>query len=232
LKLGILGDIHSNHQALEVVLKSAAEQRVDELLLTGDIIGYYFWPKEVLDLLSSWKFISVRGNHEDFLEKARNNPAFLSQIDKRYGCGLRIALNTLSKSQIEWLISLPHPCEISIDKLHILLCHGSPWNINQYIYPDLEDDVLSKLTMMDYNCIILGHTHYPMVIKNKSSAIINPGSVGQPRNREPGAHWAMIDSKTLEINMFHEKYDVDKVIDQARIRHPDLPYLSDVLVRV
>ncbi len=232
LKLGILSDIHGNYFALEAVLNSARKHNVDMILIAGDFIGYYFWPKEVFNLLSSWKVTAVRGNHEELLEKAHDNPVFLNQINKIYGCGLRIALNTLSKSQIEWLISLPHPCEIIIDKLRILLCHGSPWNINQYVYPDLEDIVLSKLSMMDYNCIILGHTHYPMIIRHNASVIVNPGSVGQPRNREPGAHWAMIDSETLEINMFQEQYDIDKVIDQAMKREPELPYLSEVLVRV
>lgn len=232
MKLGLIGDIHGNNLALEAVLDSAEKQDVELLLITGDIVGYYFWPKEVMTLLSSWDTIAVRGNHEEMLDKTRKNSSIMNIIEHKYGCGLRITLNTLPVEQLDWLTTLPHPREIYIDGSRILLCHGSPWDLNQYIYPDCENDTIKRFLGMNFDWIVFGHTHYPMILNYGTTIIINPGSVGQPRNREPGAHWAIIDTTSQQIQKFIEAYDVDKVVEQARIREPNLPYLGDVLVRI
>ena len=231
MKLGLLSDIHGNYLALEAVLNSAEEKGVDVLLLAGDLIGYYFWPKEIMGLLSSWDTIAVRGNHEEMLNKAFENPLMLTEIEREYGCGLRVALNSLTAKQLDWLTSLPHPREMAIDGQKILLCHGSPWSLDDYIYPDLKTTTKDRFLEMDFDWIILGHTHYPMMVECGKTKVVNPGSVGQPRNREPGAHWATLDTKSLQFKKYIEEYDIDLVAEQTRAREPDIPYLREVLVR-
>ena len=231
MKLALLGDIHGNHLALAAVLAAAQRNNVDKLLITGDIVGYYFWPGEVIELLATWEKVVVRGNHEEMLAVARENSDYLIQMDRKYGTGLRVALDTLSNEQLDWLVQLPHPRKLSIDGCSILLCHGSPWDLDQYIYPNAEEALLEKCSAEGHDWVVLGHTHYPMQHLRDNTTIVNPGSVGQPRNRKPGAHWALLDTETQIVTFRVESYDAGPVIEVARNRQPDLPYLAKVFTR-
>lgn len=231
MKIALLGDIHGNHLALQAVLDAAASSGAENLLITGDLVGYYFAPLKVLELLKSWNSHVVRGNHEDMLSIARYDPKFLSQVDARYGTGLRTAIEQLSEQPMKELCSLPHPLEIVIDGCRILLCHGSPWDIDQYVYPDAQPDMMERCAIQDLDLIVLGHTHYPMQQKIGKTLVVNPGSVGQPRNRQPGAHWAIFDTSNGEVTLNCEEYDYNPLIEEARIRHPEMPYLANVLER-
>ena len=100
MKIALIGDIHANETALRSVLKAASAANVDRLLVTGDLVGYYFAPLQVLELLSEWDRDVVRGNHEDMLNTARSDAGFLAQVDARYGTGLRFAIEQLSGNQL------------------------------------------------------------------------------------------------------------------------------------
>lgn len=231
MKIGLLGDIHANSAALAAVLVSAKARGVSKLLVTGDVVGYYFSPQEVLDMLREWDFYIVRGNHEDMLGLAKTSADYLMEIDRRYGSGLRFALEVLDQSDLDWLSSLPHPLAIEIEGCKILLCHGAYWDFDFYVYPDAHFELLERCAVPDYDLVVQGHTHYPMQFRFGETQLVNPGSVGQPRNRHPGAHWAVFDTDTHDVELLCEDYDASNLIHDLRIRHPELPYLSEVLTR-
>jgi putative phosphoesterase len=231
VKLALLGDIHGNHLALEAVLAAARKQGAERALITGDIVGYYFWPRKVLELLAPWDAFIVRGNHEDMLHAAQSDPAILAGIDSLYGTGLRCAIEQLGPQQLDQLYALPHPLELAIDGCRILLCHGAPWDIDQYVYPDANPDLLKRCAIPEFDLVVLGHTHYPLHDEIGSTLVINPGSVGQPRNRRPGAHWTLFDTRSREVTPYCEAYDASFVIAESRRRHPEIPYLATVLER-
>ena len=231
MKLALMGDIHGNIQALRAVLDAATRENIEKLLITGDLIGYYFSPVEVVELLDEWDVEIVRGNHEEMLKTARKDPNYLLSVDARYGTGLRIAFEQLSPEQIDRLCELKHPLDLLFEGNKILLCHGSPWDLDQYIYPNAENALIIKCAISDYDLIVMGHTHYPMQLMIGSTCLVNPGSVGQPRNREPGAHWAIFDTETRSIEFRSESYDMTALIGECKVRHPNLPYLANVLER-
>jgi putative phosphoesterase len=231
MKVGILGDIHGNHLALDAALKAARKQGVEKLLLTGDLIGYYFAPAEVMKSLAEWECFTVRGNHEDMLTRVQSDPGYLAVVESRYGSGLRVAMEKLHDFQIATLCSLPHPLNLNFGGCSILLCHGAPWDVDQYIYPDAEEGLIERCLRTEYDLIVVGHTHYPMDRSFGTTRLMNPGSVGQPRNRQPGAHWAAFDTETHELEFFREDYDPTKLVQECRERHPEIPYLADVLTR-
>jgi len=231
VKLALLGDIHGNHLALKAVLDAASSIGVEQLLITGDLVGYYYAPLKVLELLQPWKKYIVRGNHEDMLDRARTDLAFLSQVDLRYGTGIRLAIEQLDVQQLDELCSLPHPLELEVDKYKILLCHGTPWDIDQYVYPDAKPDVLELCAKQDFDLVVMGHTHYPMEHIVGRTSVINPGSVGQPRNRKSGAHWALFDTEGGSLEFRQEQYDTSELILECQQRNPNLPYLSEVHTR-
>jgi putative phosphoesterase len=231
MKVALLGDVHGNHLALAAVLEAARRAGVEKLLVTGDLVGYYFWPREVLELLDGWDMAIVRGNHEDMLAQVRRDPQALAEIERKYGTGLRTALQQLSVAQLDWLQSLPHPRSLDVDGHRILLCHGAPWDVDHYVYPDASDADFERCAQQDHDFVVLGHTHYPLERVVGRTRVVNPGSVGQPRNREPGAHWALLDTGTASIEPRREDYDVAWVMQRARELQPQLPYLSKVLAR-
>lgn len=231
MKVALLADIHGNAQALEVVLNQATSLGVKVLLVAGDLVGYYFEPGKVFKLLDPWEKYVVRGNHEEMLSAARLDKRFLEGVDARYGSGIRIALEQLSSEQIDKLCNLPHPLGVHLDDCSILLCHGSPWDSNFYVYPNTAPDLLGRCFKEGFDVTVLGHTHYPMMYQIGKSLLVNPGSVGQPRNRQPGAHWAIFDTVTRHIEFKRENYDYVAASAEARLLHPNLPYLAEVLVR-
>ena len=153
MKIGLIGDIHGNQYAMDAVLGAAKNLGVEKLLITGDVVGYYFSPKRVLEQLSNWNYSMVRGNHEDMLKIARSSSQFLADVGRKYGPGLQMAIETLAEDQLDMLCNLPHPLEISVDARQILLCHGSPLSIDSYIYPDAEEELFKKNSV---NSIDLG----------------------------------------------------------------------------
>lgn len=231
MKIALLGDIHGNHLALRAVLTAAARRGVECLLITGDLIGYYFWPKEVLELLAPWNLHVVRGNHEEMISTVRSDPGALQGIELKYGNGLRVALESLSPKQLKWLENLPHPLRLELDGCEILLCHGAPWDLNCYGYPDADAAFFEKCAAHGDDFVVLGHTHYAFHRRCGKTVVVNPGSVGQPRDRKQGAHWSILDTSSREVTLLTENYDMAEVVKYARTFQPAVPYLADVLCR-
>jgi putative phosphoesterase len=231
MKLALIGDIHGNERALQAVLEAASAANVDRLLVTGDLVGYYFAPLQVLDLLSKWKCDVVCGNHERMLAAARSNPAYLAKVDARYGSGVRVALDQLHSKQLDDLCTLTHPVKLTVDGSQILLCHGAPWDLDQYVYPDADPYMFARSASQNCDLVVMGHTHYPILKQIGNTIVVNPGSVGQPRDLKPGACWALFDTENHKIELRRECYDSSGLVRECKLRHPELPYLADVLER-
>jgi len=233
MKVAVVSDIHANVSAFEAVLKAARAKTVDALMIAGDLVGYYFEPKAVLQLIQSFEkpVYLVRGNHEEMLLKAKLSGDQLEEITSKYGPGLKCALDQLTNSEIQWLANLPHPLEINDFDCSILLCHGSPLSVDQYVYPDGAIENLLSSLQEPPDVLIMGHTHYPFVRNVDGCLVINPGSVGQPRNRVPGAHWALLDTQTMKVALFVEPYDNSDLLLHCVNVAPRHPYLREVLMR-
>ena len=232
MKLGLLSDIHANAHALEAVLKSAREKNVEKLLCCGDYIGYYYEPDRCIALLDDWDWDGVSGNHEamlyDWLNGKNNN-----EIKAKYGSGISIAAKKLTQEAASGLCRMPKKSWLEIDDYKVLLCHGSPWDRDKYIYPDANQKIVNKLFEYDpdFDVLVYGHTHYPVIWEQENKNIINPGSVGQPRDRTPGASWALWDTITNDVDFYREKYDTIPIIEMCKRYDPEMKYIVNVLVR-
>lgn len=232
MRIAVLGDIHANHFALRAVLDAARREGVDHLAVNGDLVGYYYWPAEVLELLKQWPRWTIAGNHERLLARARRDPQVLAQVTAKYGSGHAVALEALTAAQLDALESLPQAVQVEVEGRRILMAHGTPWDADEYLYPDAATARWLPFADCDADVVMIGHTHYRLVRQIGSTLIINPGSVGQPRDRIPGAPWVLFDTATLVATPFNEPYDASHVGAQARLRDPALPYLHEVLCRV
>lgn len=235
MRVAVLGDLHGNAAALEAVLAAARAKSVERLLITGDFIGYYYWPREVLEMLSEWQTDAVRGNHEDMLCQIRQDGARLFALSRKYGSGLAVALETLTESQQSYLCGLPEQRCVDLQGRRILLAHGSPGSTDLYVYPDASSNVLGIIASSGRQAgatlVCLGHTHYRMIKRMEEVLILNPGSVGQPRDGHLGACWALLDTTSMDIELRVEAYNVDGVAKFAKLKDPELPYLHSILYR-
>lgn len=231
MKIGLLADVHGNAQALDAVLRAARETGVSYLCLAGDVVGYYYEPARCLDLLAGWPCDAVRGNHEDLLFASVSDPGVASDVHGRYGSGLAVAHDTLSPDQMSRLGAWPRTRALTFDALRVLLCHGAPWDTDVYLYPDAPAEDFERCAGSGADLVILGHTHYAHDRTVGVTRIVNPGSVGQPRDRRLGAAWMVLDSETGACEWRREAYDVAPVLARARELDPHLPYLCEVLTR-
>jgi len=231
MKLALLGDVHGNSSALEAMLLSAKRKNVEKLLITGDLVGYYFDPATVMNLLSGWEYFLVKGNHEEMLSRAMQEPDYILEVENKYGPGLRDAIQQLNSMQLEYLTTLPHPLHIEFDRIKITLCHGSSMDFDKYIYPDADNKVYIENNLTESDLVVFGHTHYTVRRIVGNTEYINPGSVGQPRDSNPGAQWALYDTDLRSVEFYCERYDMSELVNRCKHRVPELPYLWQVLMR-
>jgi predicted phosphodiesterase len=196
------------------------------LIVAGDTVGYYYGIKAVLKMLMDFKVFFTKGNHELMLEQLRQNPKIEREIKSRYGSSLQRALDSLSKNEIDLLLNVEHPKSMVIENLNILISHGSPWNINQYLYPDSAQSIWDNFLHYKEDIFIVGHTHYQHVKKVGDKIIINPGSVGQNRHNFGLAAWAVFETDSLSVNCYSTHYSTEKLISECEIIDPDITMLT------
>ena len=198
VKFAVISDIHANLPALDAVLEALPE--VDLILCCGDTVGYYPYVNEVCDRLQEKNVIAIRGNHDAYaLGFLQPDPAKQSMY---YSDWTR---SQLSERSLQWLHSLPVEKRIEIDQRVFLLRHASPWDEVTYVYKD--SPALSKIHLQENEVLILGHTHHPMLVRAGAGVVLNPGSVGQPRDWNPAPSFALIDTKSGLME--HRRVDYD-----------------------
>lgn len=231
MKIGVISDIHGNHDALVEVLKIARQEGVNHLLVLGDLVGYYYHPDKILNALSEWSFDMIKGNHEYILEGLIADPHLGASIRKRYGSGHKEAINKLSLQQLAFLKDLPESKSVKYDGISFLMSHGSPWSNDYYIYPDCDWATVNKCDSIKHDFVLIGHSHYAFAFKNENSILINPGSVGQSRQIGGKASWCIINTENRCFQMFSTDYNVQNLLAEIREKDEDISYLKSVLMR-
>ena len=215
----VIADIHGNLDALDKVLDVAGE--VDKVLCIGDIVGYGAQPNESVDRVKDLKAVTVMGNHDLV--------AITNKVDgfNRYAVeAIHWTFNQLSISSKTYLANLPARMELNIEGHNIYLVHGSPDKpLTEYVYPPTASDtrIHHFLDLTQADILILGHTHIPFGLNIGERLIFNPGSVGQPRDNDPRASYAILEIVGDKVNVIISRVSYD--IEQAatRIKEAKLP---------
>jgi len=232
MKIAVLSDIHGNYIALKTVLEAAKSQKVDHLFLLGDQIGYFFRAIQVFELIKDWSFDMISGNHERlFLEYLNASDERKKAINMKYGSCFSYYEKQFPQELINEIIGLPEQKTVTKDSLSFLLCHGSPNNKDQYIYPDASLKVLNAIDIEKTDFILNGHTHYPMIFKGKNSLFINVGSVGQSRTVGGIANWGIINTENSVYVPQNTPYDISEAEKELNLFKEDKEYLFKILKR-
>lgn len=231
MKVAILSDIHANIFALDAVLADCKDEEVGHFIVAGDLVGYYYWPKLVVQrLMQDTRVTCIRGNHEDILAETLASACAADCYRQKYGSGYDVCLDSLSDEELRWLLSLPSKAELAIDGVHFSVHHGSPSSTDEYIYPDANSDILARCHD-SCHYTVLGHTHYPFMHASNSSILVNPGSVGQPRDCGGQASYVVINLANRSLRFKRIPYDIGPVIAAAKARDPALEYLQKIMTR-
>ncbi len=188
---------------------------VDQYLCIGDLVGYGANPDEVIQLIRQLQTLAVRGNHDE---------AVLT--------GMAEGFNPIAANAVEWtgknikaeslafLDRLPLQFNIELDEVRTHMVHGSPKEpLEEYVFPDeAKEHLQSFLTLTKSDLLLLGHTHIPMNIPVGSGRVVNPGSVGQPRDGDPRASFAILEvqGRMVECSILRIEYDIGKAAEKIR----------------
>ncbi|WP_440772402.1 metallophosphoesterase family protein [Natronorubrum sp. DTA28] len=211
MKVGLISDVHGNRVALEAVLDDMPP--VDEVLCAGDVVGYNPWPAACVDVLRERSVPTVMGNHDAAV--VGDAPFRFNEMAR---AGVKHASEQLSEGQLAWLESLPDE-RLACDG-RVKLVHGHPDDpdrYTRYTYPR----EFSPGLLDEEDVLVLGHTHVQGVEQFAEGIVINPGSVGQPRDGDPRAAYAVVDLDALTAETHRVEYDIDAV--QEAVRETDLP---------
>jgi diadenosine tetraphosphatase ApaH/serine/threonine PP2A family protein phosphatase len=231
----ILSDIHSNREALSAVLAFVRRKRWDRAIVLGDVVGYGANPNEAVDMVRALRpLVAIRGNHDKVCSGIEDGEMF-NRV------ALQAALWTrerLTPRNLRWLRSLPEG-PVVVDGA-FAVAHGTPIDEDAYIFGEIE--ALNVFRQTAFPLCFFGHSHFPVVFGLSPDAIqtvlttspafrfrlepgvrylVNPGSIGQPRDGNPLASFAMFDSARRTVSVYRVPYPLGRA--QRKILDAGLP---------
>lgn len=227
MRVGIFSDIHGNIGAFDRVWKALLNESCDMYFCVGDLCGYYYAQNEVIEAVQHIDgLVCVLGNHDQLFLECLEDGKKLKEYSSKYGGSLSFLKDTITPGHLEYLRGLPLFYENK--ELGLAMYHGSPWNaLNEYIYPT---DPADRFKGLDHKYVLLGHTHHPMHKRIGNVQIINPGSVGQPRDHSQAA-FAVLDLDKDAVSFKRVSYDIGLLVEDLKRRDEKNVYLFDVLKR-
>ncbi|MDD8031236.1 MAG: metallophosphoesterase family protein [Acidobacteriota bacterium] len=220
MRLAIFSDIHGNLEALQAVLEDIGKRRVDLVFCGGDLVGYGPFPNEVIELLRRRHVPVIMGNYDQGIGQDADDCgcAYRDQVSKALGQrSIAWTRERVSADNKAYLRNLPAKISLIIKGKKILMVHGSPRRLNEYLFEDRPVSSVAKLFRAEEaDVIICGHTHLPyikeMIVDEGWETVmgadgrpstrrspggyyilINSGSVGKPKDGDPRAGYALID---------------------------------------
>lgn len=244
MTIAVFSDIHANLLALEAVLEDLDRRRPDMVFCLGDLVGYAPWPNEVADAVRSRGIPTIAGNYDEGvgLHSDDCGCAYRTDEDKRLGAESVAFTNEAVTDEVRaYLRNLPRHLRIAFEAprqpdaplLRVLMVHGSPRRINEYLFEDRPDkSILCMMEAAEAEVMLFGHTHKPY---HKTLAYhtdgftrirhaVNVGSVGKPKDGDPRACYALIeigaDAVDLNVEFVRVPFDVDRAaaaIEESRL---------------
>lgn len=235
MKIALFSDIHANLPALEAVFADMETQQPDAVYCLGDLVGYNTWPNEVINEIRRRGIPTIAGNYDFGVGRSSDDCgcAYKTEEDKAMGA-VSIALSNqlVGGNEREYLRTLPAHIrleyQLNNDHLNMLLAHGSPRKINEYLFEDREEKSMMRI-MEDAHADILcvGHTHKPYhrvfaYDKDGQTAYrhaINLGSVGKPKDGDPRACYILLhidenssiyNKDSIKSEFIRVDYDIEK----------------------
>lgn len=206
MKIAIISDIHANLYALDSVLEDIKEKGIAKIYCLGDLVGYHTKPNEVLDQIRFHNIPCILGNHDEKILIWDEKKTKAEEVEEKDFVTFW-TYEQIDPENLEFLRQLPKTMTVEIFGKSILLAHGSPSHISEYIRK--EDTTRQEeiaIALKEENGLIFGHTHdcYRKIVKDK--VFINAGSVGRMKDGDNRACYTMI-SEDFTVEFVRVPYD-------------------------
>lgn len=223
MRILLLADIHANWPALQAI-----SEPFDQCLVLGDLVDYGLEPGPCLEWVRQRASHAIRGNHDHGVAQqvkvnGRTGFKYLTAVTRP------ITQERVTAGDRRYLGSLPVTRRVTLDNTRFLMVHATPRDpLDEYALADA-DFWARRLADVDANVICVGHTHHPYVLEVGDKLVINPGSVGQPRDGDPRCSYAVIDNHRVELKRLeYPVEDTVKSVLESNLPEPAKALLADV----
>jgi len=227
MRIAIFSDIHGNRPALDAVLTDIGRQRFDAVYCLGDLVGYAPFPNEVTERIRREGFPTVMGNYDDGVgfDREECGCAYREPEDERRGDKSLVWTRAhVTAENKAFLRALRSQIRFEAEGKRVLLVHGSPRKMNEYLFEDRATSSFQRLAAaFDADRIVSVHTHHPYTQLVHNVLFLNVGSLGKPNDGDCRACYAILEPAAAEpVHFFRVEYDIQTVTDA--IRHSELPH--------
>lgn len=234
MKIALFSDIHANLPALEAFFADVEIRKPDATYCLGDLVGYNIWPNEVINEIRKRSIPTIAGNYDFGIGRGSDDCGCAYKTDDEKANGnvsICYTNEIIGAEERQYLRTLPAHIRVEFrlndDKLNLLLVHGSPRKINEYLFEDRDEKSLLRIMRdADADIMCFGHTHKPYhrVVEDTSGEVakfrhaINIGSVGKPKDNDIRGcyvlltideHSSVLDKNTISVEFVRFDYDVE-----------------------
>lgn len=213
----IFGDIHANLPALEAVFADMDKRQLTHLYCLGDLVGYGTFPNEVINAIWERRIPTLMGNYDQGVGQDSDDCGCAYKTPEAKALGERSIAWSNTHTTVEnkvYLRQLVESIPLQLGDLKVLLVHGSPRRVNEYLYVDRPEASLERLLdFAEADVLVCGHTHLPYHrVLGSGRHVINAGSVGKPKDNDPRACYVVLsaEGKELTVEFIRVPYDVEK----------------------
>ena len=232
MRLAVFSDIHGNLPALEAVLADIRGQQFDAVYCLGDLVGYGPFPNEVTERVRLEQIPTIMGNYDDGVGFERDDCgcAYREADEKRRGeQSLAWTKAHVTADHKAFLRTLAHELRFEADGRRVLLVHGSPRKLNEYLFEDRPLSSFQRLAASsNAEIIVFGHTHKPYTKLVDDVLFVNVGSVGKPKDGDWRACYAILDAQKPGAAFVRVEYDLARVTNEIRASALPPEFASDL----
>ena len=235
MKIALFSDIHANLPALEAFFASIDQRKPDAIYCLGDLVGYNIWPNEVIKEIRRRGIPTIAGNYDHGVGRSSDDCGCAYKTDEEKANGvvsITFTNQVVKDEERAYLRTLPSHMRVEFqlnqDKLNLLLVHGSPRRVNEYLFEDREEKSLLRVMQdADADIMCFGHTHKPYhrILPSLPDTpphyrhAINIGSVGKPKDGDPRGCYVLLqindqssitDKGSIRVDFIRFEYDVEK----------------------
>ena len=236
MKIALFSDIHANLPALEAFFKEVEKRQPDQIFCLGDLVGYNIWPNEVINEIRRRGIPTIAGNYDFGIGRATDDCGCAYKTDEEKANGavsISFTNQIVQLAERQYLRELPKHIRVELEMqegqpISLLLVHGSPRKINEYLFEDREDkSMLRMLEGAGADILCFGHTHKPYhrVLNSGKDAephfrhAINIGSVGKPKDGDPRGGYVLLElneysdlknKNSIRVEFVRFEYDIEK----------------------
>lgn len=235
MKIALFSDIHANLPALEAFFEDVEKRKPEAIYCLGDLVGYNIWPNEVINEIRKRGIPTIAGNYDEGIGLMSDECgcAYKTESEKDMGkISISFTNSLIKPDERKYLRTLPAHIKVTFqlnnDKLNLLLVHGSPRRINEYLFEDRDEKSLLRIMeQADADIMCFGHTHKPYhrILPTEPTEnshyrhAINIGSVGKPKDGNARGCYVLLtinpessinQKNTVQVEFVRFEYDVER----------------------